>query len=440
MKEKVVNDLNILLELIETFCQKYPKNIKLETLKYLIEELKNKDLKLSDFIKKLKIIEICLGDILNGLQDINYEDYKYLKGYLIHNEYYSQDERNKKFQEQLKYNDYYIYLIDNLNLVNLLDKNKIQFNTENELKEFIERQFGLEIIIKPKTNNFELEYQQYYNYLMKNGYKYSISKEYDPLTIAIELATIFGGKVLTEGSILYTKSFNYPKDFNNKEYLKKQKRFLTLHHDKSFLEYYKELNFLINKVSLHMIKQINFLKVLKENIQNILTNEILFLDKCYMGYEPRFGYGQYINIDYYKSLDAHSLRENLHDNSLGTWKLCNNITCTKNNDYQTCDYLEYFDFQKSDYKIKGDKKLKIELESINYSDFEKIIDLIKDKYIIERNQNLDYDTLINEYYSHFGMAPKEFVEMIKLKYNCIVICPNLESKSTKLIIKRDINF
>lgn len=80
-------------------------------------------------------------------------------------------------------------------------------------------------------------------------------------------------------------------------------------------------------------------------------------------------------------------------------------------------------------------ELKKELNSISYSNLEEIENLIHNKYVIEANSKLNYNTLLNEYYSNFGMNPKDFVEMMQLKYGCRIICPDKENQSTRIIVK-----
>lgn len=435
---------------LESFYLKYGKDTKkLERVKDTINELESSIP--SNISRVMQKLIDQLDSILDELREIlfshyaNSRNYPILKKYLINREYYSQDERNKAFQEQLKYNDYDIYLINSLSLVNLFDKNNIiSFNTENELDEYIENRekYGIEIIIKPKTNDFELEFKQYYNYLLKHGYNYSITDKYGPLTIAQELATFFGGQVLTKGFFLYSKSFSYPKDFNNKEYLEKLNEFILLHSDKSFVSDYREMCLLEKKVELlidtlsNMKNKINnTIESMKENVSS-LSHEILFLDKCYKVYGPKFGYWEYIYSDYYKALDTDFLRKSLNDVTLGAWKTKKRVSHSKDENYTTCVYGNYFSWGSLKDVITGDEKIRKELETLNYSSQEEIESLIQDKYIIESSENLNYETLLSEYYSNFAMDPKEFLEMMHLKYGCKVVCPNIISQSTKLIVRK----
>lgn len=452
---KIICDLNNLIEQIEDFYFKYEKNTQeIDNAKCLIEKLKSSNLdnsinslyynfkKIEKVISRLNVFSSRLRNVLFEYYPNN-KNYPILKEYLISREYYTQDERDNAFQEQLKNNDYDIYLINDLNLVNLFDKNKvISFATKNELDEYIENEQkrGIKIIIKPKTNDFEKEYEKYYNHLLKHGYNYSVN--YGPLSIAKELASLFKGQVLTEGFIFYSRDFEYPEDFNNEEYLKKLNEFLSLHHDKTFVRDYREMSLLEQKVQLLISafcdiknKLINVINNMKEN-GSILSHEILFLEKCYIVYGPKFGYWDYIYEDYYKALDAEFLRKSLNDNSLGAWKLRNSVRHSKDYDYTTCIYGEYFDWGLLRDIRRGNEKLKKELDSLNYSKLDEIEQLIQDKYVIVGNSNLNYETLLEEYYSNFGMNPKEFAEMIRLKYDCKVVCPDIVSQSTKLVVRK----
>lgn len=455
MFPQFIYDLDSLLELLDKFYLKYGVNTrKLENVKYAINELKSLDFhygndisNIQNIVKKLEEIIDNLNDILRGLSD-NHVNYSYpiLKEYLTNREYYLQEDRNKAFQKQLKHNDYDIYLINGLQLVNLFDKKKIiSFDTEEELQGYIKNSFY--IVIKPKTNNFEEEFKKYYHCLLKRGYNYTTNEYYNPFSIAMELVSIFDGKVIEDGTNsgipFYCKSFNYPKDFNNEEYLEKLKEFLNMHHDEEFVKNYREMRLLEKKIQMQIgrLYQIsknysNIISRLKENTNTIsLSNEILFLQKCYKAYVPKFGYGDYIHIDYYKAIDAEFLRKLLNDNSIGTWKTDEEVMHWYDRDYNVCIYKQGFSWAQCADVFHHDKKLECELDSLDYSDSETIENLIQDKYIIEANNKLDYKTLLKEYYSNFGMNPKDFVEMIQSKYECKVVCPSRESQSTRIIVK-----
>ena len=172
MQEKVIDNLNSLRELLENFYVKYNKStIEIDSLKYIIEELQSLDFQniidansANNVAIKLNEVTNVLNKILKKLKDIlfehypDYQNYPKLKQYLVNREYYSKDDRDKAFREQLKHNDYDIYLINGLNLVNLFHREKIiSFATKDKLDEYIEenKELGLEVIIKTKTDNFE---------------------------------------------------------------------------------------------------------------------------------------------------------------------------------------------------------------------------------------------------------------------------------------------
>lgn len=359
MYNQFAYNLEILLESIELFYLKYEANTtKIKKIREIMVELVSKDFNSTFDVNRLGKIKLLIAKLNTILRELNiilfkkYEnckDYPILKEYLKNHEYYSQDDRNKAFQMQLKGNDYGIYLINGLKLVNLFDNTKIiSFATKSELENYIKDTL-FEVIIKPKTNNFEIEYKNYYNYLLKHGYNYSKSEIYDPFTMAEELACLFDGKVLTEGFCFYSNGFNYPKDFDNGEYLKKLKEFVILHHNETFKKDYKEMCLLEKKMQLQIDKLIeiakkysSIIKVMYEDAKNILLNsEILFLQKCYTAYEPRLGHGEYQHIDYYKALEVECLRKNLNDKTLGSWKLCRGSTNCYDRQYNIFIWKKY---------------------------------------------------------------------------------------------------
>lgn len=458
MFPQFVYDLEGLLESLETFYLKCGVNTKkLENIKRKIYHFKTLDFKYindttstENIMKNIEKVIENLNTILRGLSNtlfnyyVNYKSYPILKKYLTNREYYSQEDRNKAFQMQLKNNDYDIYLINGLQLVNLFDKKRIvSFNTEEELRGYIENSFYT--VIKPKTNDFEVEFKKYYHYLLLHGYNYTTNEYYSPFSIAIELASIFDGKVIEDGTGIpfYCKFFKYPKDFNNEEYLEKLKEFLMMYHDEKFIKYYKEMCLLEEKIQMQIDgllqmskKYSHIINQLKENNNTIsLDHEILFLQKCYAAREEKFGYGEYKYVDYYKAIDADFLRKTLNDNSIGAWRTDVELKHKYNNDYNVCFWYKGFNWSWGKDVERHNKKLENELDSIPYSKSEVIENLIQDKYIIKANDKLDYDTLLKEYYSNFGMNPKDFVEMIQSKYECKVVCPSRESQSTRIIVK-----
>lgn len=462
MPIQFIYDMDNLLKEIDSFYLKYGEDNteKVENVRNAINYLKSLNFNYVDDISNIKIIckklEIMIKNlnvILRKLSDIlfnYYEDYRYypiLRKYLINRNYYSQEDRNKAFQNQLQHNDYDIYLISGLKLVNLFDKNKIiSFATEEDLQRHIENSFYT--IIKPKTDNFEEEFKKYYDYLLLHGYNYSTNEYYDPYNIAAELTSLFGGKVMEYGTgiPIYSKSFKYPDDFSNEEYLEKLSEFLRLHHDKKFVKDYRKMRLIEMDIQaqidrLYAISENynNIINKLRENANNIsLGNEILFLQKCYTAYAPKYGYGEYKYIDYYKALDAEWLRKMLNDNSIAAWKTGGELKHQYDRDYNVCVWEDCFNWSQYTEVKSHNRELENELNSMDYSSSEDIEDIIKNKYIIEANSKLDYDTLLNEYYSNFGMNPKDFVGMVQSKYGCKVVCPNRKSQSTKIILKKPV--
>lgn len=161
-----------------------------------------------------------------------------------------------------------------------------------------------------------------------------------------------------------------------------------------------------------------------------LNHDILFLQKCYEYKKDEKG-EYYNNIDYYKALDADSYRKRTNS-SYGTW-VCKNEKALPSNDYfalaKTSFNWSAMMFEETIYN----KALRDEIEALPFSCFqEEIMKLTKNRIIIVSNASLNYETIIEEYYNHFGMDPKEFAEYIHLKYDCEIICPNIQTQSTYL--------
>lgn len=442
-----LKSLENLLEMVEKIYLKYDVCIeKIVSLKRIVQDLKD-NTNIRNTVKKIGQLINNFNDILEEIHDVffghyeNYKNYPVLKDFLTHREYYSQEDKIKEFQKQLKDNHYKIYLIDDLKLVNLFDKlEEISFSTKKDLDRYIENCY-LEIIIKPKTDHFEEEYQNYFRYLSKHGYQYSKSDIYDPFTIATVLAHIFGGKVLTEGFIVYDKCFHYPKDFDNEEYLQKLKDFLKMHHDTLFVNNYREMSLIQQKIkeqiaTLSQVYEKYYHAINQELYENISNSEIVFLQKCYVAYVPKFGYGEYTYIDYYKNIELDSFRKNMSNHSLGSWKVNSGVTTNYDPDYTICIYSNIFHWERFDEARQFNQQLIEELDSTNYVNQETLENVMRDKYIIKANASLDYDTLLMEYYSHFGMNPKNFAEMIQTKYGCDVTYPNKENQSTRIIERK----
>ncbi len=210
---------------------------------------------------------------------------------------------------------------------------------------------------------------------------------------------------------------------------------LELENNKDFEKDYKNYALLkkLNQLLLHN----------EEFIQNLslsynLSHDILFLQKGYVFEQSQLGERTYTNIEYYKALDADSLRKN--DNSIdGSWLYISKGPLSYDDSIPIEGTYYNWSTLKSEHKVFN-KNLKEEIEAISFSSSkEKIEKLLKNRIIIVSNCFLNYETIMKEYYAHFGMDPKKFAEYIYMKYDCDIICPNIQTQSTYLTQYRKLN-
>ncbi len=216
--------------------------------------------------------------------------------------------------------------------------------------------------------------------------------------------------------------------------------FLKLRHNKDFRKDYKVYLLLkkLEKNFLYEEKIIEELTLLYSRGQDNLPlkHDLLFLQKGYIYEQPKLGERTYTNIEYYKALDADSIRKNTQS-TMGGWIYLNNESLSYNDSIPIKGTFFNWTTMKSEHKVL-DKELYDEINAISFSSSkEEIEKLLKNKIIIVSNCFLNYERLMQEYYNHFGMNPSEFVDYISLKYQCEIIVPKRETQSTKLVLYRE---
>lgn len=376
---------------------------------------------------------------------VDYSNYCDLKKYLSEHDYHFKEDRMNSFQSQLKKNasEYGIYLKDGFRLVSLFDGSDMTFQTEDEVQSYVNDN-GL-ICITPESCQFEKEFKKYYDYLVSHGYQYTTNRYYNPCTIAEELADIFHGDVLIGEDIFpfYCPDFSYEGDLNNEEYFQKLEQFLSLKHNKEFIDDYKRVAFVDEKLRsiLHDLETLGAdnKKVINEVEHNkeCLNHDVLFLQKCYEYYIPQFGLSEYTLIDYYKALDSEALRQNLKRDNIGCWKTTRNSFRNGRREGYCSIYGVAWDWRElRDYSYCHNKKLKSEIEQLSDSTSDDIDELLQGRYVIVANQNLDYDTLMDEYYASFGMSPEQFTSQIQEKYGCDVRRPKDHITQSRMLIRK----
>ncbi len=303
------------------------------------------------------------------------------------------------------------YQKDNKDLENL----RLQLQNFNIVDTFQENQklVNLFINIKLFINN-SIEFFDNYSE-NKYGINFNLYK------FMKELLTKCNGSINKESSIQYLDLFNeFLKYRQKKNFLKDYKVYRLLLKLKDDFLYDNEL---IPEDTLVALSDFN------QN-RSGLNHDILFLQKCFE--YKKTEEGEVLNsIDYYKALDADSYRKRT-DSSYGTWKYKNE---------EALPYNDYFPLAKSFFNWSTmmfeetvyNKSLKEEIKRIPFfCSQEEITKLTKNRITIISNENLDYETVMKEYYDHFGMDPKKFAEYIYMKYNCEIVCPNIQTQSTYL--------
>lgn len=224
----------------------------------------------------------------------------------------------------------------------------------------------------------------------------------------------------------------YQEIFTNVLKLKKNKDFKK---DYKVYVLLKKLNqvLLLNEELVHNLALSNI-----ENTKNHLSHDILFLQKGYVFEQSQLGERTYTNIEYYKALDADSLRKNSNSTD-GSWLYISKGPLAYDDSVPIEGTYYNWSTLKLEHKVFR-KDLKEEIKAISFSSSrEKIEKFLKNRIIIISNCFFNYETIMKEYYAHFGMDPKKFAEYISIKYHCDIICPNIQTQSTYLTQYRKLN-
>ncbi len=402
-------------------------------------------------IEKLKYIIKSISDIMPKycLEEYGYDfkSYNDAMFFLKRKPFYDREEQQKAFQSQFMEactEEFPQLCLRNGQTLKFFNGSEKVFQIEDDLEDFLDQSMGIYCITVNSTN-FEEEYQKYRYHLLQHGHEYTGENELYPWNcIAETLAHLFGGQVEFWGFPFSSFNFHYPYDFDNKKYIEYIKKIVEMRKNKDFMRAYKiyccvkNMNDKLGDLVSHYEKLCN---ECFNSINMVCPQNIVFLQRLYNYIESCNGYEE---IDYYKVLDIDAYRDICDDNHIGAWKYVKvkylsivskyysnprrNLVraCFEDGSMLGCDYR---------FKDKSSELLYNEMKLVKVCDTEKEINnCIKNKIIIVSNENLNYTALLEEYYAHIGMNALEFSQMIREKYNCEVITPEMNPERTKLMV------